>query len=177
MRARPSQSGHRGIIISKMKISLLIAYSLLVALCLSACGDAQTPREAFESGDYEQSFAQYLPLAETGDSDAANFVGIHYYLGLGTKKDFDKANEWFLTAALAENADAMRNLGVMYMRGHGVSQDWGRAYGWLYHAVQREHPTADEYLSVTADYVTPNKSMQERSFVENLLKEAQKSGN
>lgn len=151
-----------------------IAYLLLVLLLLSACGGAQSPQEAFESGDYEDSFQQYLSLAESGDNNAANYVGIHYYLGLGTRKDFDKANEWFLDAALQENADAMRNLGVMYMRGHGVSQDWGRAYGWLYHAVQREHPTAEEYLVVTADYVTPNKSMQERAFVESLIKEAQK---
>ena len=149
------------------------ALILLMGLAfLSACGSEQSPREAFRTGNYDHSFAQYLSLAEAGDSDAANFLGIHYYLGLGTQKNYDKANEWFLVSALDENADAMRNLGVMYMRGHGFQQDWGRAYGWLYHAVQRDHPTAEEYLGVTADYVTPNKSMQERTLVENLIKEA-----
>ena len=160
-----------------MQMKRALVYLLFVVSYLSACSKSQSPQEAFESGDYERSFQQYLSLAESGDNAAANYLGIHYYLGLGTTKDFEKANEWFLAAALGENADAMRNLGVMYMRGHGVSQDWGRAYGWLYHAVQREHPSAEEYLVVTADYVTPNKSMQERAFVENLLKEARKPAN
>lgn len=139
-----------------------------------ACGDGSTPEEAFNSGNYESSFQQYRDLAEAGDSDAANYLGIHYYLGLGTKKDYEQANDWFLVSALHENADAMRNLGVMYMRGFGVKQNWARAYGWLYHAVQREHPTANEYLGAVADYVTPNKSMQERAYVEGLIKETRK---
>ena len=108
-----------------------ISLYLLLFVLLVACGKEQSPEQAFQSGDYETSYQQYLTLAETGDGNAANYLGIHYYLGLGTRKDFEKANEWFLAAALQENADAMRNLGVMYMRGHGVSQDWGRAYGWL----------------------------------------------
>ncbi|MGR8949194.1 MAG: tetratricopeptide repeat protein [Gammaproteobacteria bacterium] len=152
-------------------IALIMLASILIC---SGCGKAQSPHEAFRSGNYDSSFKQYLGLAQSGDTDAANFLGIHYYLGLGTDKDYDKANKWFLTSALDENADAMRNLGVMYMRGHGVDQDWGRAYGWLYHAVQRNHPKAQEYLGVTADYVTPNKSMQERAFVESLIKDAKK---
>ena len=173
MRNHSSQCGYPDTA-NAMTTKRQIAQLILILLMLTACGGAKSPQQAFESGDYESSFEQYLSLAESGDGEAANYLGIHYYLGLGTRKDFDKANEWFLSSALGENADAMRNLGVMYMRGHGVSQDWGRAYGWLYHAVQREHPTAEEYLVVTADYVTPNKSMQERAFVENLIKEAKK---
>ncbi|MEM7468354.1 MAG: tetratricopeptide repeat protein [Pseudomonadota bacterium] len=145
---------------------------VLTALLVSACGESLSPQDAFQQGHYNASYEQYRELAESGDTGAANYLGIHYYLGLGTTKDFDKANQWFLVSALDENADAMRNLGVMYMRGHGVAQDWGKAYGWLYHAVQREHPKAKEYLSVTADYITPNKSMQERAAVEGLIKEA-----
>ena len=151
-----------------------IAFYLCMTVLVSACGKANSPEDSFKSGDYESSFMQYRTLAESGDSDAANYLGIHYYLGLGTKKDYVKANDWFLASALHENADAMRNLGVMYMRGLGVDQNWGRAYGWLYHAVQRDHPTAQEYLGAVADYVTPNKSMQERALVENLIKETRK---
>lgn len=151
-----------------------IAIYLALLGVLIACGKTQSPEDAFKSGNYESSFEQYRVLAEAGDSDAANYLGIHYYLGLGTAKDYPKANDWFLTAALHENADAMRNLGVMYMRGLGVSQNWGRAYGWLYHAVQRDHPTAEEYLGAVADYVTPNKSMQERAAVESLIKNKRK---
>lgn len=150
------------------------AVYLALLLVVTACGKPSSPEEAFQAGEYESSFEQFRLLAEEGDSNAANYLGIHYYLGLGTQKDYPKANDWFLTAALHENADAMRNLGVMYMRGLGVAQNWGRAYGWLYHAVQREHPTAEEYLGAVADYVTPNKSMQERAFVENLIKQTRK---
>lgn len=151
-----------------------IGIYLATLVLLTACGKTNSPEDAFQSGDYENSFEQYRLLAEAGDSNAANYLGIHYYLGLGTKKDYSKANDWFLASALHENADAMRNLGVMYMRGLGVEQNWGRAYGWLYHAVQRDHPTAEEYLGAAADYVTPNKSMQERAFVESLIKKTRK---
>ena len=149
---------------------LAIVYSLL----LVACGNDSTPNDAFQHGEYESSFQQYEVLAEAGDTDAANYLGIHYYLGLGTPKDYERANEWFLISALAENADAMRNLGVMYMRGFGFKQDWARAYGWLYHAAEREHPTAQEYIGVVMEHVTPNKSMQQRALVAGLIKEAGK---
>lgn len=151
-----------------------VMLALFALLLLSGCGEQQTAEQAFQSGNYQESYRQYLSMAESGDTNAANYLGIHYYLGLGVERNYGLANEWFMKSALHENADAMRNLGVMYMRGLGVSQDWGRAYGWLYHAVQREHRKAEEYLGVVADYVTPNKSMQERAYVENLIKEAKR---
>ena len=139
-----------------------ILFTTACLLLLVACGDGLSPEEAFQNGKYATSFQQYKALAETGDIDAANYLGIHYYLGLGTPKDYKEANDWFLISALAENADAMRNLGVMYMRGLGLAQDWARAYGWLYHAAEREPPTAKDYIGVVMEHVTPNKSSSHR---------------
>ncbi len=46
-----------------------------------------------------------------------------YYKGLGVKKDFSKAKEWFLKGANQNNSDAQYNLGYMYYHGVGVREN------------------------------------------------------
>ena len=38
-----------------------------------------------ENGDYETAYTLWMPLAESGDADAQNYMGILYYLGFGVQ--------------------------------------------------------------------------------------------
>ena len=151
--------------------ALRCAIALFAVATFAGCSESQDPVSLFKEGAYERSFVIFRERAASGDDDARNYVGIHYYLGLGTDKDYPEAIKWFEPAALNGHADAMRNLGIMYMRGLGVEQDWSMAYAWLYHAVQNGHEHAEDYLSVSADYVTPNKSMQQRKLIEEKIRD------
>jgi TPR repeat protein len=103
-----------------------------------------------------------LDPVEGGDIAACNYLGTHYYLGLGVKRDFEQAARWYEAAALAEDPQGQRNLGVMYLRGLGVGKDFQQAYGWLYFAYEGGNLRAKQYLDLMNDNVTPNASVLAR---------------
>ena len=145
---------------------------VLLLSVLAGCGASDDPIALFHEGHYAEALPLFTRQADAGDLTATNYVGIHYYLGLGVQRDLSKAAQWFQAAALGENANAQRNLGVMYLRGYGVEKDYSRAYGWFYHAYLGGNRHAEKYLGFTGDLVTPNRSMQARKRVADRIKAA-----
>lgn len=150
-----------------MCVTVLVLLGVL--LILAACSNDRDPLGRFMAGDYQSSFKSFLQRADSGDSAAINFVGIHYYLGLGVERDFNVAAQWFERAARAANADAQRNLGVLYMRGWGVPRDNVTAYGWLFQATSQGNRRARTYLETVEHLITPNQTMQARRWIADQL--------
>ena len=148
------------------------AVALIVALFgLAACADDQDGLRQFRAGDYDASFKTFTARADNGDSAAINFIGIHYYLGLGVDRDFGAAAQWFERAARAANADAQRNLGVLYLRGWGVRRDNVKAYGWLLQASRQGNRGARAYLKTVNQLITPNQTIQARRWIADQLQQ------
>ena len=103
-------------------------------LLLTACVENGDPETLFQSGKYEKAFELWKPRAESGNALSQNYLGIHYYVGLGTTRNMKAAKEWFEKAALNGYADAQYNLGVMYENGEFVEQDYSTAYMWFFAA-------------------------------------------
>ena len=133
------------------------------------CDNHQDPIELFHKGEYLDSFRIFNQQAAVGDIQANNYLGIHYYLGMGVTRDFVQAAKLFEKAALGEVADAQRNLGIMYLRGFGVEQDYHQAYGWFFAAHAGGNSGAKEYLNLMGDNVTPNASQIAREKVRNQI--------
>lgn len=133
-----------------------LASCVVLVLGVSACGPDPDPSVLFEQGDYENALELFRARAATGDIIAINYIGMHYYLGVGVERNFPEAFKWFERAALAGHPGAQRNLGVMYLRGLGVPLDNHQAYGWLYHAREGGNSGANDYLRMIHDNVTPN---------------------
>ena len=154
--------------------ALFKIHPVLVALCtllLAATGCSDyTAEELFSRGKYTRSLPLFVERAEQGDADAANYVGTHYYSGLGVEKDYAAAREWLLKAALAGHAGAQRQVGILYMRGYGVEEDKPQAYGWFFHAHQNGDPRAFDYLKHVSDFITPNMSVMGRDRVTDILR-------
>ena len=148
---------------------MTIRLGVLLLLALTGCRDEPDAMGQFLGGDYQRSFKSFLRRADNGDSAAINFVGIHYYLGLGVERDFAAAAKWFERAARAANADAQRNLGVLYMRGWGVPRDNVTAYGWLFQATSQGNQRARMYLETVEHLITPNQTMQARKWIADQL--------
>lgn len=75
---------------------------IMIALCLGGCAamDAYNKANvAFENGDYQTSFINYLYAANQYIVPAQYAVGYQYYYGLGTKRDETSAIRWFEKAA------------------------------------------------------------------------------
>jgi len=140
----------------------LILGMVLALGAVAGCTESRAPVTLFNDGHYEEALEIFKRDATSGDLDATNFVGIHYYLGLGVKRDFAAAREWFETAALAQNNAAQRNLGVMYLRGYGVKKDHSLAYGWLHRAHRGGNVNAERYMGFVGTLISPNESITAR---------------
>jgi TPR repeat protein len=78
------------------------ALCLLVILGFSVSlvqADYQSGIKAFNSGDFEMAFKEFLAEAQKGNADAQNDVGAMYNLGQGVSQDHAKAVQWFRKAA------------------------------------------------------------------------------
>lgn len=143
-------------------IGVLIIGIVLALGTVTGCSENGDPVTLFYDGHYDEALEIFRRKAASGDLDAMNFVGIHYYMGVGAKRDFVVAREWFEKAALGQNSSAQRNLGVMYLRGYGTEKDHSLAYGWLHRALRGGNPTAEKYLGFVGVLITPNESITAR---------------
>ncbi len=132
----------------------LFIYCLLFILL--SCAEEVDPIVAFEKGDYAKAFSIWEVRAEQNDLESQNFLGIHYLLGLGVKRDFRLAKKWYEKAAISGHVDAQRNLGLMYESGHGLPRDFENAYIWLYAAYRQGHPRAAASLQTLVTKLSPN---------------------
>ena len=140
-----------------MKYKAIILYCSF--LVLFSCAEEVDPRLSFEKGDYAKAFPIWKVRAEQDDHDAQNFLGIHYLLGLGVKRNYVLAKKWYEKAAKSGHPDAQRNLGVMYESGHGLARDFENAYIWLYAAHRQGHPRAAATLQSLVSKLSPNNKM------------------
>ena len=70
-------------------------------------------------------------MAEKGDPEAQNALGLRYATGDGVRLDEGEAVRWFIKAAEQGNVPAQSKLGSIYFSGRGVPQDSTRAYFWM----------------------------------------------
>lgn len=70
-------------------------------------------------------------MAENGDPEAENTLGLRYATGDGLKLNEQEAVRWFTKAAEQGNVPAQSKLGSIYYSGRGVPQDPTRAYFWM----------------------------------------------
>lgn len=141
----------------KLHFTLLV----LIALFVVACSETDDPKLAFKNGNYERSFELWKPLAEEGDPDAQNYIGLHYFLGLGVSKDYKKAVKWYEMAARKGHPDAQRNYGDMINNGLGIQQDTYAAFVWYFASSQQGNESSKARLEAISgeNKLTPNQQM------------------
>lgn len=106
-----------------------------------AYGTAAMPRTleevkiSYRTGKHDGLGRDALRLAEGGDMEAAELLGILYKNGQGVEKDIAKSAEWMMKAADANRPLAQHHLGVMYFRGEGMTADAVKALMWLHIAI------------------------------------------
>ncbi len=126
---------------------------LSLLLVLGACTKPLDPKVHFDKGNYAEAYQLWLAQAEQGDVVAKNYIGILYYLGLGTPRDYRKARHWFEQAANQGYADAQYNLGSMYENGEFFDIDYMKAYMWLFAAHKNGNThAANRMWGITGDH-------------------------
>jgi TPR repeat protein len=78
-----------------------------------------------------------VSVAESGNVDAMNLLGVLYMTGTQVARDTSMALYWFQKAIDGGSADAMDNLATMYLFGIGLSRDPVNALRWFVRSAAR----------------------------------------
>ena len=124
---------------------IVIAFQFLSNLPVVA-QDFEKGLAAYNIGDYATSLAEWVPLAEQGNSNAQYKLGVMHRHGTGVSLDSFEAVTWYLAAARQGHARAQSNLGFMYRTGRGVTQSNLHAYMWYQVANLHGYENARKWL-------------------------------
>ncbi|MDO5483718.1 MAG: tetratricopeptide repeat protein, partial [Desulfovibrionaceae bacterium] len=108
--------------------------------------------EAHARGDFATARAIWQKLAEDGDAQAMNSLGLLYDRGQGVEPDAGRALHWFAKSAQAGEPAGMSNYGRMLEQGRGVAPDPLEAARWLDLAARRGHPEAQYNLGMLYEH-------------------------
>jgi|GEM_PF-3994861 len=98
--------------------------------------------------NYDKSFKHSKFASEQGGSrDATTILGVHYTMGFGVDKDYDKAFELFEHAARQESCEALHFLGTAYAKGYGIQKNYESAVICYKKAIALGDKTSINYLS------------------------------
>ena len=136
------------------RITLILATVLSLAFTQVTAQDFNKGMEAAQAGDFATALKEWQPLAEQGNANAQNNLGLMYVNGQGVLQDYAEAVKWYRLSAEQGNADAQRNLGSMYEYGDGVLQDNVTAHMWYNIASANGHETAGVWKDVRAGLMT-----------------------
>ncbi len=116
---------------------------------------------AFIRNNYMKSHKIWLPLAESGLSEAQYSLGFLYQSGWGPERDLQKAVSWYTSAAEQNEARAQFNLGVLLLTGEdGLEKDTEKGLFWLTRSAENKNTRAKEFL---VDLYTQGKYGVEKS--------------
>ncbi|MFO1033661.1 MAG: tetratricopeptide repeat protein [Hyphomicrobiales bacterium] len=95
------------------------------------------------------SFGKKMKLAKAGDETAQLAVGVHYELGIETKKDAQQAARWYREATLKGNLEAQFRLAKLIGKGaKGVTADKVAALTLLQAGADKGHVPSENELGL-----------------------------
>lgn len=94
----------------------------------STYADTQEGLLALNEGRNADAIEAFQLAFESGDADAAFYLGRMSELGLGAPADFSSATVFYTAAAEGGSAAGKNRLGLMHLNGQGMIQDYERAY-------------------------------------------------
>ncbi len=154
-----------------MKIKqCLVALALFGASIGTAFAvDLVSAQAAYDKGNYEEAFKQFLSMAEEGNALAMSSTGVMYDMGQGTKKDYDKAIEWYKKSADAGNQFGQFNLGTMYYMGTGVQKDMVTACKWFALATRQGNGQARIHMHICEKYLNDTQRAESNRLADEFM--------
>ncbi|MEM7123557.1 MAG: trypsin-like peptidase domain-containing protein [Pseudomonadota bacterium] len=127
----------------------MLALAVMAILAAPASADIDSGWDAFDRGDYETAYQEWIGYASKGDAAAQSYIGYLYEFGLGVQQDYTQAADWYRRAAEQGDAYAQGNLGYLYDTGLGVPQDYRMAANWYRQAAEQ----GDSYAQGNLGYL------------------------
>lgn len=139
---------------------ILLTFMFVFALGSGVCGAQgvapvklrqqawQGYEQAMQRGEHAAAVSALERLSQFGDPKAMFFLGTHYSLGQGVRKDLKKSFVYFQKAAEAGDEEAKFMLGVAYLQGNGVEKNPQRAHEIFEQLAENNHPAAQYHLAL-----------------------------
>lgn len=131
--------------------------------------DLVSAQAAYDKGDFEEAFKQFLSMAEGGNGLAQSSTGVMYDMGQGTKKDYDKAVEWYKKSAEQGNQFGQFNLGTMYYMGTGVAKDVVTACKWFALATRQGNGQARIHMHICEKYLNDTQRAESNRLADEFM--------
>lgn len=112
------------------------------------------------------NFEETKKLAEQGDAEAQNYLGVMYHIAEGTLKNDLEALDWFRRSMEQGNAKAFSSMAIMYSNGASVKQNYIYAYALFSIAMT----LGDEFGLRTIDIIKDRLSHEELQKGQELFK-------
>lgn len=119
-----------------------LGLTLLLLGCASQPATVAEGLALLDNGEDAQAFALLDRLAQAGDPQAQQAIGVMYENGQGVKKNIPQALFWFKQSATNNNPSAQYLLASMLERGAGGPAERMQARKWFARAAQNGHPYA-----------------------------------
>ncbi|KAI9028546.1 hypothetical protein DFJ74DRAFT_493618 [Hyaloraphidium curvatum] len=130
-----------------------------------------------QDGEYDKGFALWLQASKHNHPGACYEAGRCYELGLGTKKDSRRAQQFYLKSASAGYVPAMYRLGVASLNGEcGFRKDAKEAVKWLKRGSAAGDAQSSYTLSGIYETGAPPSIYADESYAKSLLEEAAEKG-
>jgi TPR repeat protein len=97
-------------------------------------------------------FYRRIMLAEMGNTNAQNNLGVMYHNGEGVERDYNKAIYWYQRAAEHGHKVAQCNLGVIYRNTPAIEKDYKKAFFWFSESAKQGYRDAQLNLGVMYKY-------------------------
>ncbi len=111
-------------------------------------GPAGDAARAYAQGDFLKARDIWQKLAEEGDAQAMNNLGVLYDQGHGVEPDMGRALHWFAQSAKAGHPSGMSNYGRMLEQGRGIAANPQEAARWFDLAARQGQPEAQYNLGL-----------------------------
>lgn len=111
-------------------------------------GPAGDAARAYAQGDFLKARDIWQKLAEEGDAQAMNNLGVLYDQGHGVEPDTGRALHWFAQSAKAGHPSGMSNYGRMLEQGRGIAANPQEAARWFDLAARQGQPEAQYNLGL-----------------------------
>ena len=109
----------------------LIIVLIIVIFSYPAFADYEAGKRAYDAGDYEAAYNEWLPLAEAGDANTQHKIGYFYASGIGVDIDLVMAQKWYLRAAKQGKASSQFSIAIILLQGKLSKRYIIQGYCWL----------------------------------------------
>ena len=105
----------------KKLFAVLIAIFVITSLAQNSYASYQLGKEAFDNKRYTQAMNYFL--AEPDDANSAYYIGLMYQNGLGVKKNYSEAFDWYEKGMGLGGENSRVALARLYTTGLGAPPD------------------------------------------------------